>query len=236
MQSKHGECDFVPVGLSVIGHVQHSEGEDPGKVTRASAQLLKKMLAVYVFANCGYITCIDGGGSCVSVWENGCQETAGQDVSTFFKQGTSRYYQAVLVANKTWTCLTRHPENKQPKLGMFNKMSGPFLAMFVAAGPRQPKHVHFRTLTSGSNCLLSQHIKHEKLQHEDKLPTFILAIGLLIHIFTYANKLNSERSTKTCRHQNKTCFRGVSRLHRSWFSQFQHLLYAPQYGSINPSL
>lgn len=153
VQSKHGECDFVPVGLSVIGHVQHSEGEDPGKVTRASAQLLKKMLAVYVFANCGYITCIDGGGSCVSVWQNGCQETAGQRVSTFFKQGTSRYYQAVLVANKTWICLTRHPENMQPELGMFNKMSGPFLAMFVAAGPRQPKHVHFRTLTRGLNCL-----------------------------------------------------------------------------------
>lgn len=153
-----------------------------------------------------------------------------------FYRGTSRCFQAMLVANKTWICLTRHPENMQPELGMFNKMSGPFLAMFVAAGPRQPKHVHFRTLTRGSNCLLSQHIKHEKLQHEDKLPTFILAIGLLIHIFTYANKLNSERSTKTCRHQNKTCFRGVSRLHRSWFSQFQHLLYAPQYGSINPSL
>lgn len=115
----------------------------------------------------------------------------------FFKQGTSRCFQAVLVANKTGICLTRHPENIKPKLGMFNKMLGPFLAMFVAAGPRQPKHIHFRTLTRGLNCLLSQHkiehkdIKHEKLQHEDKLPTCILRTGLPVHIFTYANKLNS---------------------------------------------
>lgn len=42
---------------------------------------------------------------------------------------------------------------------------------------------------------LSQHKiehRHIKLQHEDKLPTFILAIGLPVHIFTHANKLNSE--------------------------------------------